>query len=64
MWQTMCTVGTFKADVAHKIILKNLTNIKNATSPKKILNQKNTKKKKKNKINQAKNIHYIPEKIR
>ena len=35
MWQTMCTVGTFKADVAYKIILKNLTNIKNATSPKK-----------------------------
>ena len=61
MWQTMCTVGTFKADVAHKIILKNLTKIKNATSPKKILNQKNTKKKL---INQAKNIHYIPEKIR
>ena len=49
MWQTMCTVGTFKADVAYKIILKNLTNIKNATSPKKILNQKNTKKKKKKK---------------
>ena len=41
----MCTVGTFKADVAHKIILKNLTNIKNATSPKNIFKSEKYKNK-------------------